>query len=76
VAQGTGKFDGVEALSDGSLLVSCWADSSIHLLDGRTDRRIIGGLSQPADIGLDTRRRRIAIPQVVRGRVEFWQLPG
>jgi sugar lactone lactonase YvrE len=42
LAQGKGKFDGVEP---------------------------------PADIGVDTRRNRIAIPQPIRGRVEFWELP-
>ncbi|HEX6745787.1 MAG TPA: hypothetical protein VF092_00630 [Longimicrobium sp.] len=75
VATGKGKFDGVEGLPDGRLLVACWNDSSIHLIGGGRDTKIIGGLSQPADIGLDTRRNRIAIPQSVRDRVEFYELP-
>lgn len=73
---GKGKFDGVEPLPGGRVLVSCWNDSSIHVVGpGSADEKIITGLSQPADIGVDTRRNRIAIPQVVRGRVEFWELP-
>ena len=56
--------------------MSAWNDSSIHVLGGGRDLRIIRGLWQPADIGVDTRRNRIAIPQPVRDRVEFWQLPG
>jgi len=75
LAQGKGKFDGVEPLADGRLLVAAWNDSSIHVLGGGKDERIIRGLWQPADIGVDTRRNRIAIPQPVRDRVEFWDLP-
>ena len=69
------KFDGVEPLADGRLLVAAWNDSSIHVLGGGRDDRIIRNLWQPADIGVDTRRNRIAIPQPVRDRVEFWDLP-
>jgi hypothetical protein len=76
LGHGKGKFDGVDVAPRGGFVVSCWNDSSIHLMDRGRDLRIIGGLSQPADIAVDTRRNRIAIPQVVRGRVEFWQLPG
>ena len=76
VVTGKGKYDGVEPLPDGRLLVACWNDSSIHVVAPGTDRQIIRGLSQPADIGVDTRRNRIAIPQSVRDRVEFWELPG
>lgn len=74
--RGLGKFDGVERLADGRLLVTCWADSSVHLLDGQRDQRIIRGLWQPADLGVDTRRNRVAIPLVLQGRVEIWELPG
>jgi hypothetical protein len=76
IAQGRGKFDGVEPLADGRLLVAAWNDSSIHVMGRGRDQRIIRGLWQPADIGVDTRRNRIAIPQPVRDRVEFWELPG
>jgi hypothetical protein len=36
---------------------------------------VIGDLWQPADPGMDTRRMRVAIPLVLQGRVEIWQLP-
>jgi hypothetical protein len=75
LGRGKGKFDGVEPTADGRLLVAAWNDSSIHLLGGGKDEKIIRGLWQPADIGVDTRRNRIAIPQPVRDRVEFWELP-
>jgi hypothetical protein len=74
IAAGKGKFDGVEALADGGLLVTCWNDSSLHLFANGTDRRVVRNLSWPADIGIDTKRNRIAIPQVMLNRVEFWEL--
>jgi sugar lactone lactonase YvrE len=72
---GVGRFDGVEVLDDGRLLVTCWNDSSVHLFGSGADDRIVRHLSQPADLGLDTRRHRIAVPLGMLGRVEFWQLP-
>jgi sugar lactone lactonase YvrE len=75
LARGHGRFDGVVALPDGGLLVTAWSDSSVHLVSSRGNQRIIGGLSQPAALGLDSRRRRIAVPLVMINRVEFWALP-
>ena len=75
IARGKGHDDGVETLADGSILATSWADSSIHLYRDSTDRRIVLGLSEPADIGIDTKRNRIAIPLPIQGRVEIWELP-
>jgi sugar lactone lactonase YvrE len=75
LARGLGRFDGVERLPDGRLLVTCWADSSVHLIGGGRDQRIIRDLWQPADLGVDTRRHRVAVPLVLQGRVEIWDLP-
>lgn len=76
IAKGKGRFDGVEILGDGSILLSCWTDQSLHLItpDG-VDHPLIGNLFTPADIGVDTRRNRVAVPLGSRGRVEVWQLP-
>ena len=71
---GIGRFDGVEALSDGRILVSAWSDSSIHVFADGKDTRIIRQLSQPADIGFDSRRNRVAIPQGMVDRVQFWDI--
>ena len=75
LAHGAGHFDGVEVLADGRLLAASWADSSVHLFTDSTDRRIVLGLSEPADIGVDTKRNRVAIPLPIAGRVEVWELP-
>jgi sugar lactone lactonase YvrE len=76
IASGAGRFDGVEVLGDGTLLVTGWKDHALHMItpDG-TDRKIVGALTQPADIGVDTRRNRVAIPQPLRGVVDVWTLP-
>ncbi len=75
IARGHGQFDGVEVLPDGRVLVSSWADSSIHLFADSADRRIVLGLSSPADLGVDTKRGRVAVPLPIAGRVEVWELP-
>jgi sugar lactone lactonase YvrE len=74
LGSGIGRFDGVEVMSDGRILVSAWVDSSIHVFADGKDQRIIRHLSQPADIGLDTRRNRLAIPLVMTDRVQFWEI--
>lgn len=74
VASGRGRFDGVEVLGDGAILVSAWNDSSVHRFANGKDEQIIRHLSQPADIGFDTRRARVAIPLGMVDRVQFWEL--
>jgi sugar lactone lactonase YvrE len=75
LAQGIGRWDGLEVLADGRILVSSWSDSSVHLIDGDRDRRIVRDVIQPADIGVDTRRTRVAIPLALQSRLEIWTLP-
>lgn len=74
LATGIGRFDGIEVIADGRILVSAWVDSSIHVFADGRDERIIRHLSQPADIGLDTRRNRVAIPLGTVDRVQFWEI--
>jgi sugar lactone lactonase YvrE len=76
IATGAGRFDGVERLADGRILVTAWSDSSLHVFANGTDTRPIRNLWQPADLGVDTRRGRVAIPVALQGRVEVWDLPG
>jgi sugar lactone lactonase YvrE len=76
IRTGKGQLDGVEVLSDGAIVFSSWADSSIHLLANDRDRQIIREVAVPADIGIDTRRNQIAIPLSMLGRVEIWSLNG
>ncbi|MEA2706690.1 MAG: hypothetical protein QOH22_1478 [Gemmatimonadaceae bacterium] len=75
LATGKGRFDGIEELADGRYLVSCWQDSSVHAFADGRDRQIVRNVPTPADIGVDTRRGRLAIP-TGGNRVEFWDLAG
>jgi sugar lactone lactonase YvrE len=83
------QLDGVEVLAAADaaggaagrrVLVASQADSSLHLLalgagGPAVGRSVIRLLGRPADIGVDTRRRRVAVPFVGRNRVEIWELP-
>ena len=70
-----GRLDGLEVLPDGRIAYTCWVDSTVHVYDGARDERVIRAEPEPADIGVDTRRDRIAVPVDGRWRVEIWQLP-
>jgi sugar lactone lactonase YvrE len=74
IREGSGKLDGVEVLPNGGILFTSWADSSIHLLEHGTDRKIIREVPEPADIGFDSRRNQLAIPLSVLGRIQIWDL--
>ena len=72
---GHGKWDGVEALADGRILVSSWTDSSVHLIAGGHDERLVRNVPAPADIGVDTKRGLVLVPLGVFSRVELWTIP-
>jgi len=73
--QAPGRLDGLEVLPDGRIAFTSWVDSTVHVYDGRHDERFIRGEPDPADIGVDTKRNRIAVPVSTRWQVEIWQLP-
>jgi len=75
IGTGPGAYDGIEVLADGRIVVSSWADSSINIVDAGQLTRLAGSLDGPADIGIDTRRERIAIPRFSAGRVDYVALP-
>jgi DNA-binding beta-propeller fold protein YncE len=72
---GGSMFDGVEVLPGDRVLVASQKDSSLHLFTGGTGRAIIRTGGAPADIAVDTKRNRAAVPFVARNLVEIWQLP-
>lgn len=69
-----GRLDGVDVLPSGAIVYGSWADSSLHLLQGDTDRQVIRGVIAPAGLGYDTRRQRVAIPMPTLGWVQIWSL--
>ncbi len=69
-----GLRDGIEFVGSRLLVVS-QVDSAVQLLaDGQiSDLILLRG--EGADLGVDSKRNRIAIPFLSRNRVEIWQLP-
>jgi sugar lactone lactonase YvrE len=73
---GPGQYDGVEVLANGNILVSSWADSTVHVVHGGSHMMAaIRNVSAPADIGVDTKRNLVAIPRFTEGKVEFYRIP-
>ncbi|MCW9708669.1 SMP-30/gluconolactonase/LRE family protein [Fodinibius salsisoli] len=69
-----GNFDGIEPF-DGAYLVSSQNDSSLYLIrDSQDHKAVIKTAPEPADIALDTKRSRVAVPYINLNRVDIWQL--
>ncbi|MBW3536077.1 MAG: hypothetical protein KY453_12830 [Gemmatimonadetes bacterium] len=68
------NFDGVE-LWDGRAVLASQADSSLHVMEGSTTRPFLRVPGRPADIAIDTRRGRVAVPYIALDRVDVWDLP-
>ncbi len=75
VAETPGQVDGVEVLGPGRILFTSWTDSTLNVLQDGKATPIGGKLPSPADIGIDTKRHRVAIPLLMEDRVEFRPLP-
>lgn len=76
LASGPGGYDGLVVLADGRVLVSSWTDSSVHVIEGDSMRRLVTEMPSPADLGYDSRRNRVAIPLFQNDRVEIWTIGG
>lgn len=75
VATGPGRFDGIAALGDGRILVTSWNDSSLMVVRRDSMLTVIAGLPEPADIGIDSKRQRVAIPLSGSNEVALFTLP-
>ena len=74
VTTGPGKFDGLVLLGSDRMLVSSWVDSTVYLVERGRAHRLITKLPEPAALGYDAKRQRLAIPLLTTDRVEIWQL--
>jgi hypothetical protein len=70
-----GQLDGVEVLDAQRLLITSWADSSLDVFENGAATALDKNLPSPADIGLDTKRGRVAIPLLMENRIEFRSVP-
>ncbi len=75
IGSGPGQQDGVVFLPDGRLLVTSWTDSSLFVLDDGQVRKVATKVPSPADIDVNPRDSRVAVPLLMEKRVEFWELP-
>lgn len=73
-AQSGGNFDGIEFIN-GRMIVASQNDNSIHFIYEGNDHVAIRTPGDPADIGIDTQRNRVAVPYIALNRVDIWQLP-
>lgn len=75
IGTGPGQQDGVVFLPDGRLLVTSWADSSLFVLENGKPKKVASKVPSPADIDVDSKDSRVAVPLLMENRVEFWELP-
>ena len=74
IATGPGGYDGVEVLTDGRILITSWADSSVQVIANGAFRKVVANVDGPADIGVDTKRNVVAVPRFTAGRVEYFTI--
>jgi sugar lactone lactonase YvrE len=74
IGSGPGQHDGVVFLPDGRLVVTSWADSSLFVLENGQPRKVVSKVPSPADIDVDAKDSRVAVPLLMENRVEFWEV--
>ena len=65
----------MERLDDTTILVSSQDLPGLMALTASGLAPLIPAVSDVADIGVDSKRRRVAIPRLDPNVVEIWQLP-
>jgi sugar lactone lactonase YvrE len=75
IGSGPGQQDGVLVLPDGRVVATSWADSSLFVLEDGKAKPVATGIASPADIDMDPKDSRIAVPQLMVNTVQFWEVP-
>ena len=70
---GGGNFDGLEVVGN-TIIVASQVDTSLHLMVDGVDTGGVVLPGKPADIGVDTKRNRVAVPYVALDRVDIIDL--
>ena len=71
-----GGLDGLVVLDDGTFLASSWGASAVYLgRPGGEFKAIIEGAKSPADIGYDSKRHRLLVPQMMEDTLRLYDLP-
>ena len=66
-----GQIDGIEVFQ-GQIIVASQSDRMIHVVRDGALHPAISVPGDPADIGVDTRRGRVAVPYIGLDRVDLW----
>ena len=71
-----GRFDGIVALPGGALLVASQDGHLVYRVPAAGKAvPVVSDIPIPAAIGLDTKRNRLVVPQIVAGTLTFVDLP-
>lgn len=70
-----GHYDGIEPLDGNRFIVTSQADSTLQLINNGSGQIFLHVPGKPADMGIDTKRNRVAVPYIALNRVDVWQLP-
>lgn len=68
-----GSLDGIVDLGD-SLLVSSWESSTVYQGKAGSWTAVVVGVKAPADIGYDTKRKRVLVPRFLDDKVEAFDV--
>src|SRR5699024_1310317 len=69
-----GNFDGIEPYNN-SFIVASQSDSSLYLISpDQHSKQLITTAPKPADIAIDTKRNRVAVPYISLNRVDIWEI--
>lgn len=68
--KGGGNFDGLEVV-EGTLFVASQQDETLHVISNGADRMTIALAGKPADLGVDTKRKRLIVPYVALNRIDI-----
>lgn len=67
-----GRFDGIEVTEAGVVVAGQVRSELLLVGPAGSVRTLISVPGAPADIGMDTRRGRVAVPYIRAGRVDVW----
>jgi hypothetical protein len=71
-----GGLDGLEVLADGRVLVSSWEAKAVYLgKPGGAFTMLAESVESPADLGVDRKRNRVAVPLFMGNAVRFYAIP-
>lgn len=70
-----GSLDGLVDLGKGERLVSSWEAEVVYRLDAKgTATEVVKNVKAPADLGWDSKRKRVLVPRFMDNKVEAFEL--